>query len=226
MTDRPIIFSAPMVRALLDGRKTQTRRIATSPLRKAEVGDRLWVRETIAAEELCRPPQTVKANARERRAYGRTTVIACDELDGTDGVRYFADDAWLKIANTQEAGEAWGEAFHYGGRPAGPRGRNIPSIHMPRWASRLWLEVEHVRVEQLQAISYDDAVAEGVERVVGQGWVDYFDALKRPLAMSARESYASLWMSLHGRDSWVANPEVVALGFAVRRGNIGPPASG
>lgn len=229
MAERPIIFSAPMVRALIDGRKTQTRRLASSPLRRCEVGDRLYVRETVAAEELSLPPTRRKATAREQALLARTVVVVCDEMDGTDGLRYAADDAWIGIANSQEAGEAWSDLFHYsqkgGARPKGLRGKWVPSIHMPRWASRLTLIVEAVRVEPLQAISDRDAIAEGIlpllERAPERGWLDYIAGdLERGVTPVA--SYQSLWASLHTDDGqrWDDNPNVLALTFRVELGNI------
>lgn len=229
MTDRPIIFSAPMVCALLARRKTQTRRLATSPLRRCEPGDRLWVRESFAAEELSRPPQTAKATVRERRLSGRTSVVVCDELDGADGLRYLADDAWVQIANSEEAGDAWSEAFHYGcadgGRPSGYRGKSIPSIHMPRWASRLTLIVAEARVEPLNSITDDDAVAEGIVQDEAGSWhvpgIEHpnpnFPALSRA---TPREMYAALWDTLHGSGEWLGNPDVLVLTFSVVGENI------
>jgi hypothetical protein len=231
MTDRPIIFSAPMVRALLDARKTQTRRLATSPLRRCEAGARLWVRESFAAEELSRPPKTVPATSRERRLSGRTTSIVIDDLDGADGVRYLADDAWLPIASTPEAGEAWFEAFHYGfkngSRPSGYRGKGIPSIHMRRWASRLTLIVEAVRVEPLQSISNEDCIAEGVpihpnRHAPRTGPIQDETARRCGLISHYGAEYRRLWSSLHTKDGqrWDDNPDVLVLTFRVMRGNI------
>ena len=191
MADRPILFSAPMVRALLDGRKTQTRRLCawannpnSPPLSYIvacdepgwfgdeegdvqfqvpyAVGDRLWVRETCRAEELSRPPQVRPANTRERQLLKRTEVIEIDDLDGVDGVRYMADAHWQRIENSFDAGEAWSKMFHYRGRGKGQIGNTVTAIHMPRWASRLTLTVTDVRVERLQDCSADDAIAEGI----------------------------------------------------------------
>lgn len=232
MKERPILFSAPMVRALLDGRKTQTRRVVKPQpndglgqmvhLGDAEwgwddgdlsglwrcpygvPGDRLWVRETCQAEELSKPPVERAATRKERQAFGRTKVIQLEELDGYDGVRYLADDHWSKIDNTPAAGEAWSDLYHYRGRGRGGIGNTVPPIHMPRWASRLTLQITDVRVERLRAISEPDAMAEGWPGDAGDVW---------PIGW-----YAVLWDSINGRDPakrWFANPWVWAVSFEV-----------
>lgn len=204
MTDRPIIFSAPMVRALLAGRKTQTRRLASSPLARCAPGDRLYVREQLwvigdgisfAATEL-------------ERAY-----------DPTEHHAYHPGrDLWLaKVGD-------------------GTRARGVPSIHMPRWASRLTLVVEAVRVEQVQAISEGDARAEGLSRndkggslwkwgiPDRDGWSGTDDDgwPWQEWRTDPREAFAHLWGKLHAREGerWSDNPAVVALTFRVIRGNI------
>jgi hypothetical protein len=169
MTEKPILFSAPMVRAILEGRKSQTRRImkpqpdddghvtvgeiGTSlgvaylrgdrggqclrvPCPYGFPGSRLWVRETCRAEEL---------------------------PSGLDGVRYLADNAFVPIANTSEASDAWLDLAWYGKRasPASPI-KTVPAIHQPSWASRITLEVVGVRVERLGELSESDALHEGV----------------------------------------------------------------
>ena len=185
----PIIFSAPMVRALLEGRKTQTRRLAwrpapviaivteghptqevrnPSPWQRVQPGDRLWVRETFAAPALM-PTQ-----------YRADPPIRCGHWDGERG-------PWK------------------------------PAIHMPRWASRLTLTVTAVRVQRLQEISEDDAQAEGiVSRVAPNGHVTWHipDLI---CGQSPRRAFRLLWDALHGPTAWEANPEVVALSFTVAR---------
>lgn len=196
MTERPVIFSGPMVNALLAGRKTQTRRLASSPLAKAIPGDKLWVRESCQAEEL-----TDGARA---------------------GVAYIADEAWRPIGATPEAAEAWGVLALYRGRGTGNCGNVVPSIHMPRWASRLTLAVAEVRRQPLHAITDDDAEAEGMARHADGGWwcpgVQHpnrdFPHLSRA---TPREMFAALWDVLHGAGEWLRNPEVVALTFKVER---------
>ena len=180
MPDRPILFSAPMVRALLDGRKTQTRRaLKFQPAPGISI-----VRKTI------RPMDTAPYHAFERRSlYGnyageldvkvkrgdrlwvRESVIG-EELDsGLDGVRYLADDAFIPIQPDPSAAIKWLELHTYRGHSGSPIGKPVPSIHMPRWVSRITLIVTDVRVERLQDISEADAIAEGV--VAGKASFDY-----------------------------------------------------
>lgn len=203
MTDRPIIFSAPMVRALLDGRKTQTRRLAWKPhdrdtedmrtrvvdgrryiktaWQSARPGDRLWVRETWA------PLAALTHNDP-----GCTALAA--------GGFYRAD----RSAEDHEISK-W-----------------TPAIHMPRWACRITLIVEAVKMERLQDISMVDAVAEGIARnpVQNWTWIDYPEGTSAAGWDDPRQSFRSLWSSLHGPEAWAANPEVVALTFRVVKANI------
>jgi hypothetical protein len=165
--EHPILFSGPMIRAILAGTKTQTRRIVRVPERLSPVpadawlpwcpygtaGDHLWCRETCAL---------VPASAyRCSREEDGSPVPHRVSPDGTEWAIYR---------------EGWSRSAPYRWRP---------SIHMPRWASRITLEVRSVRVERLQDISEADARAEGVE---------------------SRDAFRALWQSLHGGldgDPWV-----------------------
>lgn len=209
MADHPILMSGEMVRAVLDGRKTQTRRLLTSPLRKAMPGDRLWVRETI-------------------------------EIQGvyTDGVRVV-----YEASRSRGGSEAIGMATTPPGiRVTAQPGKLRPSIHMPRWASRITLVVEDVRIQRLQDISEGDALSEGVPLIhegnvgdeifcptcqgngvhgaLGSGYgvteVDCSDCA------TAEQKFSNLWNRLHSKpgERWEDNPEVVAIRFAVHRCNI------
>jgi hypothetical protein len=188
MKERPILFGAPMVCALLDGRKTQTRRIVKSelpdspPMRRANgawdcpygsPGDCLYVRETWAAG-------IHSLNAKISKDYH--VVYAAD---GDTAKQYRLADKWT------------------------------PSIHMPRWASRILLEITDVRVERLQDISEDDAKAEGIEFIHGEFWRNYEvevgdeeDSWESPL-----DSYKTLWQSINGPRTWWANPWVWVITF-------------
>ncbi|HEY8343343.1 MAG TPA: hypothetical protein VIK75_10195 [Calditerricola sp.] len=174
MTVRPIIFSGPMVRALLDGRKTMTRRLASSPLAKAQAGDLLWVRESWWHDK--------------------------DGGDVANEYGYLADGYYP--GHGSNCGHV----------------RHRPSIHMPRWASRLTLEVTGVKVERLQDISEEDAIAEGI-RPWKLGWHSQEDhehiGWKSPAI-----AFRDLWNRLHGPDAWDANPWVVAISFTVHKANV------
>lgn len=183
MTDRPIIFSGPMVRALLERQKFQTRRLITSPLAKCQPGDRLWVRESFL----------------DIRPFRQAPLFAAVAADAV----YMADGAPIGCHNWK------------------------PSIHMPRWASRLTLPVAEVRFQRLQDISEQDAIAEGLRRVTDglyHYWrVDEWNGEGSPGWSTARAAFAALWDSLHGKksgESWADNPEIAGITFDPRRGNI------
>jgi hypothetical protein len=184
-SERPILFSAPMVRAILEDRKTQTRRIVKNPEEYGcqlpcanaiggpygKAGDLLWVKET-----------------------HRLLSCECRETCWTpEHVWYEADQSGYEGASLE---------------------KRRPSIFMPRWASRITLEITGVRVKRLNDISGEDAVAEGIEERKGQGigrYRDYTnDTLVWPLAI---DSYRTLWDSIHGKDSWKLNPWVWILEF-------------
>lgn len=217
MIDRPILFSGPMVNALLDGRKTQTRRVLRVPAPfdpseniSVEIatgfiepqfrrGDRLWVRETWRPHYLG------------------------DGIWDLD-VSYAADGERRRI-NDGEFGEkdwTWPKAADRG---------NVSPLFMPRWASRLTLTVTEVRVQRLQEMSDADAAAEGVEMesadppfyYVPGIWPHSITAvgIEEPGGRHAARSFAKLWDRLNAhRALWDSNPWVVALSFTVRRGNI------
>lgn len=145
MKERPILFNGEMVRAVLAGQKTQTRRIPSKTQQYAlfcpygHPGDRLWVRETFCTFE---------------------------QSNGSQGVAYRADteDGWYSPCETLTGGYPSHCSCHPGceGCTAGrwkPTWR--PSIHMPRWASRITLEITDVHVERVQDISEEDVQAEG-----------------------------------------------------------------
>lgn len=194
MRDVPIIFSAPMVKGLLDGRKTMTRRFAwrladvgdnhtrtPTPWQKVEPGDRLWVRESL--QRFNRTPPTAQHVA------SLTGVVA------PPGVERHPNGAALW---------KW-------------KKRTIPSIHMPRWASRLTLVVTEKKIERLKEISEADAIAEGVQE---RGPRDFYVGDNDAQGTDAIVCFSALWWLVHGIGAWDENPEVVALTFKVYSGNI------
>lgn len=122
-------------------------------------------------------------------------------------------------------GHVWYEADSSGYRNvAGNKLR--PSIHMPRWASRLTLAVTGVKIERLQAITEADALAEGVRHLGGHFEGCYvIDGTPIMSGVSAAECFGNLWLDLHGEDAWAQNPFVVAITFRVVKANIDSDAA-
>ena len=216
MTDRPIIFSAPMVRALLDGRKTQDRRVLrpqpeTVPNGFAGArlpyapGDRLWVREAwrIGAWDW------------------NNAQIAVDYCDGPHKEWLAVDDGDMlhrlidqSRAAAVKAGLPLRDSYYeYSWAPGRSPCRWRSPIHMPRWASRLTLLVTDVRVQRLQEISSADAIAEGCPPYANSATID----CDTP---NPRDDFKRLWNSIHGSDAWDANQWVAAISFTVHRCNI------
>lgn len=202
MAERPILFNTAMVRALLAGTKTQTRRVVNiqpapgcighfgpgSPFIRGErgvircpygqPGDRLWVRETWNA------------------------------FAGWAGYYYAADYEGWGIGSDDDPDHVPDHAVRW-----------KPSIHMPRSASRILLEVTAVRVERLQDISEADARAEGIFQHVRGGWhwhkhdSSNLDDWNQFGYRTARHTYQSLWEQINGAGSWDANPFVWVVEF-------------
>jgi hypothetical protein len=206
--ERPILFSAPMVRALLAGSKTQTRRpykVRKHPDAGCE----------IAASELVREPQhvvdrTCPYGLPGDRLWVRET-LACTSCHGT---WYDADEG--EICKVIDDDRAYALSERYGSDYFFNEVRKIPSIHMPRWASRILLEVVSVRVERLTDCSVTDAMAEGVKpddlrqfAVFGANSIQRA-AIRRIAALAP---YQRLWESINGTGSWAANPWVWVVEF-------------
>lgn len=216
--DIPIIFSAPMVLALLREAKkpgtgkTMTRRLAwrelntnvkgriaaglgksPSPWQRVKPGDRLWVRENIG-----------------RRV--AITLLGTPAKNGVEEAVYAADDS--EVVNE--------DGFNL--CPWWKSKGILPCIHMPRRVSRLTLVVTATKIECVQSITDADCIAEGANgKIIGPTGQPM---LRRGGNVShgrdaLRHWYRNLWDNLHRSDhSWYANPEVIALSFTVHRSNI------
>ena len=208
MKERGMIFNAEMVRAILDGRKTQTRRtvkpqpdedglvkvingpwVDTSERNYrcpfGDVGDRIWVRETF---------QGPLFDYEQMEAY----LEDSSRFEKPEFCQYAADGGHRP--EYQDADDN----LRHGWRP---------SIHMPRWASRILLEITDVRVERLNAISQEDAQAEGMELT---GWrPTYSDPDSGGEVMTPYDNFAELWSSIYGDESWKANGWVWVIEFKV-----------
>lgn len=191
MKERPIIFSTPLVQAILQGRKTMTRRVVkpqpTSIIdaRKSpnvafalsaefevngsrtiicpygQIGDRLWVRETF--------------------------------MDGPNYHNGMEKYVYKASASNQFI-EEWPKCW-------------TPSIHMPRTASRILLEITNVRVERVQDITEDDAIREGAEMAL-------FEAVNPDFSTNSyKNGFMKIWTSIYGNESWNTNPWVWVVEF-------------
>lgn len=215
MTERGMIFNSEMVRAILDGRKKQTRRpIKWKQTRFTEIGEREdgsrwpWSED---AEHACDFWHPCPFGAVGDRIWVRETWQAihdyCDENGHVDERRYARSiprhrgNYWHPVYE-----EAWGNESR--------EDREFPwrpSIHMPRWASRILLEITDVRVERLNTISQEDAQAEGMELT---GWrPTYSDPDSGGEVMTPYDNFAELWSSIYGEESWNANGWVWVIEF-------------
>lgn len=197
--ERPILFSTPMVKAILEGRKTQTRRVMKMSRRNdmfcglSNDPDTSW-------------PADYPFGALMGRAFYDNEAVKCP---------------YGKVGNVLWVRESW-NVEQYPVAPEGDRDELLyfyratervytdmkwrPSIHMPKAAARIFLEITDIRVERLREISDKDAFAEGIQAVVNAGQQD--DG-------TARGAFKTLWQSINGEESWQGNPWVWCITFKI-----------
>ncbi|MEX1841146.1 hypothetical protein KMW40_12045 [Enterobacter cloacae] len=227
MKERGMIFNGEMVRAILDGRKTQTRRIVNwrglseglnlnfsglkvgeypkgwviesetrsstewlcqpTPCPFGAVGDRIWVRETFQGPLF--DFEKMEAYQEDSTKFQKPEFCVF-KADGTPAPEFFDADENLRCC--------W-----------------RPSIHMPRWASRITLDITNVGVQRLQSISQNDAACEGLIKLpaTGRYCLNQGDQYFGGASHDAREVYSWLWESIYGEGSWQANPWVWVIEF-------------
>jgi hypothetical protein len=226
MKTKPILFSTPMVQAIIANTKTQTRRIIKPPDNVTETitrsiveslatnienisgspygntGDILWIRETFYAFGEWKPDGLSKKT-------GKPKFTFCDYTH-QDFSYHFEDSKPLRICKDKYDGIGWYKR---------------PSIFMPRAACRLFLKVEKVRVERLQDITEADAIAEGIERWTEERMKSkpthyklYYQNCKADELMTYTsdpvDSYSTLWQKINGPESWDLNPWVWVIEFS------------
>jgi hypothetical protein len=199
MKERPILFNGVMVRAILDGNKTQTRRVVKP--------------QPHFFGSMTNPNQPFKT-----LDFGLHCPILCPY--GQPGDRLWVRETWLE-ADAPRQPDGHGKAIYAADYADAerPKTRWTPSIHMPRWASRITLEVTGVRVERLQDISEADAKAEG--SYLGRCACMSRHADKTPMDMMFNQTgchihgteFKALWKDINGADSWNANPWVWVIEF-------------
>lgn len=234
MRQTPILFSAPMVRALIAGSKGQTRRLldgwTDEPPAFVEGG------AITAFDARERPYRWPRTHAIGDELYVREAWRVAQQYDGFAPVYSASGKPVLPARGMTVLFEAGGSiANQANGRwepdnsypPERPEwaGKVRQGMHMPRWASRITLAVTDVRVQRLQDIDRDDAKAEGIPEF-------WHDAVKIGLPRAAEdhghvwdnhtsvENYRMLWEAINGPDSWAANPWVAAYTFTLELGNI------
>ena len=201
--ERPILFSGEMVRAILDGRKTQTRRVVKLPEHVVARGIHPRMDEWVSKGNryTTGSGQYQGGNPLYTGDQPPGLLVTC--LDdtcqrvpcpyGQPGDRLYVRETWHKIFEWPE-GHNERLLYRADGHDLPPGHRWKPSIHMPKRFSRIWLEVTGVRVERVQDITEEDAVAEGVQ-------------MNGPAALTDRTSFAHLWDSINARRgySWESN---------------------
>lgn len=212
MKERGMIFNSEMVRAILDGRKTQTRRVM-----KVQPSDGFHPTHNGYDLDLNAhwyTPGVVDKNGYLQPAKKDVFGVA-DENEGyacpfgAVGDRIWVRETFSPVPDHEEP--AGCSAILYAADGNGSYGKWVPSIHMPRWASRLTLEITGVRVERLNSISHEDAQAEGMEIT---GWrPTYSDPDSGGEVWTPYDNFAQLWESIYGEDSWKANPWVWVIEF-------------
>ncbi|HBY5559298.1 hypothetical protein RZP29_23635 [Klebsiella quasipneumoniae subsp. similipneumoniae] len=211
MKERGMIFNGEMVRAILDGRKTQTRRIMKPQPKpsKSRPGD-FWF-SSKKLESMVHVSDLAPGNSPIADYHLFIQEHCCPF--GAVGDRIWVRETFSPVDDTQYGGEKWVdyratpkfEASHPAGWDCAPNDAEAlkwrPSIHMPRWASRILLEITNVRVERLKSISDGDAIREGcstTDMKSGDCVADVF---------------ARLWASIYGDESWNSNPWVWVIEF-------------
>ncbi len=220
MTVRPILFSGPMVRALLDGRKTQTRRVLKFQPANLGAGNKLIIE---VADYCTGAPERGKAYYwRHNGCWNSSKPF---KLPYAPGDLLYVRESWFWLDLSET--DYYDLAINYTAREerkhvhaptgwAAPRGpQSKPSIHMPRWASRITLAVTEVKVERLQDISCADAIAEGIASAANSQTID----CDTP---DPRHTFRALWDSINAKRAfgWKKNPWVVAVTFRTHVQNI------
>ncbi|MDQ1226500.1 hypothetical protein QE443_002661 [Pantoea ananatis] len=234
MKERPILLNAEMVRAVLDGRKTQTRRGMKVQPDSSRYGLR-FITESFNNRE------TGKYFWSQSDGCGinkpRSKPFSCPF--GAVGDRLWVRETFMDLKGTGiESTTGQFEGFAYrADTPSGSYGdmarkdyglKWTPSLHMPRKASRITLEITGVRVERLQDINHEDSYAEGIhtevfdQTVVAKNYCEpdaffqfWSEGMDHFVEMDElyRKSFGSLWSSIYGEESWQANPWVWVIEF-------------
>lgn len=192
MKQRPILFSTAMVQAILAGRKTQTRR--TTKLDIANKNPNDWILDGAIINNHFILHN--KANKHE---------LWINSPYGLPGDVLWVRETWTKQGNTYKflSDNLDWKGIH----------KFKPSIHMPKEACRIWLEITSVKIERLMKISQKEAISEGIEPCGTHGYKNYLSNEPMDCFVIPCNSFISLWESINGKDSWLQNPWVWVIEF-------------
>lgn len=213
MKERPILFNAEMVNAVLSGRKTQTRLVIQSPAKSMQANGMQVIEYREAGDKWHGDHVfSMRGSSGTWHDYTKEQFLAQCPL-GAVGDRLWVREAWSTHScfddyKSAELGSLL--SVHYWADGHLNTGKKRPSIHMPRWASRITLEITGVRVERLQDISHADAIAEG-----GPQSHPSIDAVSRDYGFPdfSRSWFGQTWWSIYGEESWQLNPWVWVVEF-------------
>lgn len=204
MKEHPILFSTEMVKAILEGRKTQTRRI---------IKPQPFLNKQYSSEE-----PTYKEWFSMNGSHNDSVekwIQFCPH--GKVGDQLWVRETWAEVMEEEDLMFVY-KASNIEELNTGDEDDNgnifkwRPSIFMPRKASRIQLEIVNIRVERLDNISEEDAKAEGVEGIDGK-YLDYSNTKSKHYCLSAFSSYEELWIKINGKESWEKNPWVWIIEF-------------
>jgi hypothetical protein len=215
MKERPILFKGEMVKAILEGRKTQTRRVITPQPDEEDYGldtTCLWYAPTIIVKDMEEPGPEVFGFSSEERGW------KCPY--GAPGDRLWVREAFAKSPSGFIYKVNFDTSDGFGSSVVDLETGDIvplvwkPSIFMPRSLSRITLEIVKVRVERLQEISRDDVKAEGIKQSQEDGyWLAPLAGVPDFPWRDAHMAYAALWNSINGAGAWEKNPWVWVIEF-------------
>jgi hypothetical protein len=220
--ERPILFSTPMVKAILEGRKTVTRRVMNPQHETdSEIGVGTFHLVVHGRDGIQPGPEVFGA--------------ICDDGEfclkspyGQPGDILWVRETWAVDWEIGENSRGEGPSpFFYKATDEHPfkNGKWKPSIHMPRAACRLRLQIKSITVERLHDITEEDAIREGVQsaefEILGKCYRDYYGSASEyghpdydfPTVATAKQSFETLWMSINGKESWEFNPWVWRIEF-------------
>lgn len=225
MKERGMIFNAEMVRAILDGRKTQTRRPVKFPVHDKNLGCELAGNELAGELSAGNYLNSAFGKPDDRIWVRETWGVVSHELDEDGRIQPWTPDRpataihEMPFGNGYYSGHAIYAAdgdFTWGDDDGYEDGRSCwkPSIHMPKAASRILLEITNVRVERLNSIHDVDAMREGIQNLTTCSHADF----GIPGVVNAQHpvrAFQLLWESIYGADNWKANPWIWVIEFKV-----------